>query len=62
MLARNLVFVFVGVLSASPVLAQMPPDPAPRIAAQKEALGKLAAIARGTRWVIGSRARAHQVL
>lgn len=44
MLVRNLVFVFVGVWTVSPVLAQMPPDPGPRIAAQKEAMIRLAAI------------------
>jgi hypothetical protein len=41
---RNLLLVFASVLTASPVRAQMPTDPGPRIAAQKEALSKLAAI------------------
>lgn len=41
---RNLVLVFVGLLVAPSVRAQVPPDPGPRIAAQKEAMSKLAAM------------------
>jgi len=55
----------VAIFAAAPALAQMPPDPAPRLAAQKQAMSKLAAmdgVWRGPAWTIMVDGKRHEVI
>ena len=50
--------------AAGPALAQMPSDPAPRLAAQKQAMDKLAwmdGVWRGPAWTIGNDGKRHDI-
>lgn len=54
----------IAVIVATPVLAQMPPDPAPRLAAQKQAMGRLAmmdGVWRGPAWTTRADGGRHEI-
>ena len=56
--------VVVAMAVAAPALAQMPPDPAPRLAAQKQAMQKLAwmdGVWRGPAWTLLANGKKHQI-